>query len=724
MLKSELMNLSPQEKRWLPWFGPTGKFAMRWATFINRRRYPILEQTFESIASTRVQTLINWANHQWALLEGMADEVRRELPAPTAALMQSLLERAPDFSEIFIAGTDGRVISSSLVSRSGASGKIPPALQTAPNKRFLYGPYIDPVTQAVGPSCSKFHDAVTVMFYLPLDLDGKVAGYLCGRVPNDVLGDLIQREAGHIFVDSGDNYLFMVKSVADPGIQPGTALSRSRFEDSTFSLGDNLKQGIHTEFGIVKIRSHTELELVFNDPATMRLHPGVRETIAHGENLFVTYPGYSDYRHIPVIGKGVTFQMPGSPDTWGMMCEADLEEANRFRSVNFLMMRTSLALLSMTWLITFGTSELLRLDASWTALLNLALSGMGALLFYRIGLKPMTERLRLMARMIRVLAEGGGNLSQRMERSHATVDEPAIMSQWVNSFIDTLDGTVSRVIHATGEIDENHQNMMDRNQEATVAVHQVLAAIQEILLSLQRQMADIDTATHTTSEIRAAMQLAVDNSQQQFKLVQLRTQGIRGSIDQSSQTIKRLSASTEEIGKIVMVITAIADQTNLLALNAAIEAARAGEAGRGFSVVADEVRKLAERTAAATQEIRMMIGTVQNQAREAVQIMESGSAGMEEGLRLAEAAASDNTGMQEILERMFSLIQGIADSAHRYGKDVQGIAKVTESMRGALDELNFSVARARQTSLRLQQLSGQFQVSQMHGRQYAGGSTP
>ena len=720
MLKSAQMRLSSHEKKWLPWLGKTGKFAMRWATFINRRRYPILEQTFESIATTRVQTLIGWANHQWELLEGMVDEVRRELPQPPAELMRHMLARAPDFSEIFIADAQGRVIASSHAARIGTAERLPHVLQADKPARFLHGPYVDRTTQLIGPSSSKFHDAVTLMFYLPLRLDDDGStGFLCGRVPNDVLGDLIQREAGHIFVDSGDNYLFMVKPVFDPSVQPGTALSRSRFEDNTFSLGDNLKQGVNTEFGVVRIKNHTELELVFNDPATRQLHPGVRETIAHGENMFVTYPGYPDYRHIPVIGKGVTFQMPGSLDTWGMMCEADLEEANRFRSVNFLMMRTNLTLVLATWAITFGAGQLLQQGLLWTAMLNLTLLGIGTLVFYRIGLQPMTERLRLMARMIRVLAEGGGNLAQRLERTQATVDEPAIMSQWINSFIDTLDGTVSRVIHATGEMDETHQSMMSRNQEATVATHQVLAAIQDILMSLQRQMADIDSATQTTADIRAAMQLALDNAQQQFQLVRQRTQVIRNSIEQSSLTIKRLSNSTEEIGKIVMVINAIADQTNLLALNAAIEAARAGEAGRGFSVVADEVRKLAERTTAATHEIKQMIGTVQGQARDAVQIMESGSTGMEEGLRLAEAAASDNTGMKEILERMFSLIQGIADSAHRYGKDVQGVAEVTESMRDALDELNFSVARARQTSLRLQHLSGQFQVTQMQGRNAA-----
>jgi len=712
MLQSEQMSLSAAERSWLPWFGKTGKLSMRWACYLNRRRYPVLEQTFEGIAATRVKILQGWTVQHWEFLENLAEEMLRDFPTIDEVAFKAKKSSTSDFSELFIVDSDGKVLVSTFPKRIGAKDLSPAALATGFKERFLHGPYVDPQTLAIGPSSSRFHDAVTLMFYLPLQRGGETVACLCGRVPNDVLGDLIQREAGHVFIESGDNYLFMVKPVFDSSIQPGTALSRSRFEDNAFSLGDNLKQGVRTAYGTVKIKNHTELELIFNDPATGQLHPGVRETIRNGQNLFVTYPGYSDYRHIPVIGKGGTFKMPGSKDTWGMMCEADLEEAYRFRSVNFRLLRVYLSIVLATWLASVGLGTWFKLTSLENELLNLCLLILGTVTFYRYALSPMTERLRLMARVIRSLAEGGGNLAQRFERKSAATDEPSVMAQWVNSFVDTLDGTVSRVVVATEEMTTNQQQMQQRNHEASEATAQVLNAVQDILESLQKQMADIDTATATTAEIRSAMEQAVENSRKQFGLVQSRTQGIRDSIDQSSQTIKRLSESTEQIGRIVQVINEIADQTNLLALNAAIEAARAGEAGRGFAVVADEVRKLAERTGGATSEIGHMIETVQNQAREAVNIMEHGSAGMEEGLRMAEEAAADNSSTQEILERMFKLIQDIAQSAYAYGNRVQGVAQVTESMHSALDELNLSVAKARQTSQKLKRLADQFQTTQ------------
>jgi PAS domain S-box-containing protein len=79
--------------------------------------------------------------------------------------------------------------------------------------------------------------------------------------------------------------------------------------------------------------------------------------------------------------------------------------------------------------------------------------------------------------------------------------------------------------------------------------------------------------------------------------------------------IERAETNMQRIIKVSDAISEITKQTNLLALNAAIEAARAGDAGRGFAVVADEVRKLVERTSQATDEIRNMAQSPNEQTK-------------------------------------------------------------------------------------------------------------
>lgn len=703
-MKSYDMQLSGAERRWLPWLGRTGKLAMGWSCWLNRSTYPVMEQVFEGIAETRVRLLLSWARSQWAYLAELAEALGQDFSLLENDLLQDKLQRSADFSELFVVSPEGLVLASSWPHHCQVGEPDPRALTAGLRQPFLHGPYRDPLTLEIGPSSSRFHDEVTLMFYQPIRRDGQVLGCLCGRVPNDVLGDLIQREAGHVYKDSGDNYLFMVESRFDRSIVPGIALSRSRFEDSTFSLGENLKSGVHTRWGRVQIKRHTELELRFVDPATGELHPGVRETIRKGSNLFVTYPGYSDYRHVPVVGKGLTFQLPGSPDRWGMMCEADLEEVYRRRSLTLGLMRTFFLTLG-GWL---GACTLLRhyggLSEGAQALLEAALLLPAGLAFAVFGPRRPARRLQEMTDVIRAIAEGGGNLSQRLDSERMANDETGDLGRWINSFIDNLDGTVGAVIAASRSVGQTNEQMLERNQEACANSQSMAGAMGEMLRMVEAQLSEIQQASLTAEEMKRAMDTVIGSARES-------TQAIRDVVERSAASVQSLDSRMGQIGNIVSLISGVTMQTNLLALNAAIEAARAGEHGRGFSVVAGEIRTLASRTAAAAEDIRHVVEGLQAETRGAVAFMNEGVASVDDKLGDAELGSSANRQLQEAVGQMFELITRLAQRGEHYGNTVRNVDRAAQDMQEILRNLQGSSASVRHNTGRLRQMVGQFTVS-------------
>jgi methyl-accepting chemotaxis protein len=710
-LQSSRMNLSAAERHWLPVFGKTGKLAMKWSTWLNRHTYPVIEKTFEGIAQTRVQILQSWTSSHWEHLTQLAGQLGSAPGAHSSELLSRKRAQSPDFSELFILDAQGQVIASTHQPHIGGRHAEARALAEGLRQPFLHGPYRDAMTLSIGASTSKFHDAVTLMFYLPLQANGQVLGCLCGRVPNDVLGDLIQREAGHIYPESGDNYLFMVESRFDAHVAQGTALSRSRFEDSTFSHGENLRGGIHTDYGVVRVREHTELELRFTDPATGQLHPGVRETIRQGSNLFVCYPGYSDYRHIPVIGKGVTFQLAGSPDRWGMMCEADLEEVYRRRSLSFALMRTYLATVTVLFVLGGLIQAYAGLSNTQINLVQGALLLLGAWSFATFGPKRLAARMQEMTEVIRTIAEGGGNLRQRLDTSRMAQDESGDLGRWVNSFIDSLDGVVGQVIQVSQHVRHDNDLMLERTSDASQTTAEVAELVHHMLLLVEEQLGEIQQASMNAEEMKAAMDDVMSRARERFETVRQSTQSIRDVVESSASSVQQLDSRMGEIGQIVGLITDITTQTNLLALNAAIEAARAGEHGRGFAVVAGEVRNLAQRTASAAEDIHRMVGSLQKETLQAVSFMERGVMNVDSSLQLTEQASSENLHLHQTVGRMFDIIKQLNERSLEYGQTIRGVNQASSEMGQTLGVLQDSAARVRHTSGKLQHLVGQFKVS-------------
>ncbi|RRV12945.1 methyl-accepting chemotaxis protein [Stutzerimonas xanthomarina] len=710
-LQSNLMHLSVSERHWLPWSGPTGKLSMRWSCWFNRGVYPVVEQVFEGVAQSRVRILQNWVASHWDHLADLAANLGEAVGHVASDVLEGKRAQLPDISELFVIDPQGRVLASTCAAHVGQQDLDGRAVARGMNEPLLHGPYRDPLTQRLGASTSRFHDAVTLMFYQPVHVGGKCLGCICARVPNDVIGDLIQREAGHVYPESGDNYLFMVESRFDSSVQTGTALSRSRFEDATFSHGENLKSGVHTRWGTVRVQQHTELELRFTDPATGQLHPGVRETIAKGANLFVTYPGYSDYRHIPVIGKGVTFQLQGSPDRWGMMCEADLEEVYRRRSLSVGLMKTYL--LTVTTLFAIGSllQEFSGLPTTALHLVNGLLLLLGAWAFASFGPRRLAARMQEMTEVIRTLAEGEGNLRQRVDSSTMQRDESGDMGRWINSFIDSLDGVVGQVIQVSKHVRQDNELMLERSSEAGQTTSDVAESIHQLLLLVEEQLGEIQQASMTAEEMKGAMDEVMQRARERFDTVRNGTESIRDVVRRSAQSVQLLDSRMGEIDEIVGLISDITTQTNLLALNAAIEAARAGDHGRGFAVVAGEVRSLAQRTAKAAEDIRHKVESLQAETRQAVSFMEGGVQNVDSSLRLTEETSSENVHLHHTVERMFDIIKGLNERSLHYGQTIRGVDQASNEMGQTLGVLQDSAERVRHTAGKLHQLVGRFRVS-------------
>ena len=703
------MNLTAKERHWLPLFGATGKLAMGKACWLNRGRKKVLEKTFTNIANTRVHILKSWVNTQWSFLLDASLYIASKPENEWQAGLESLLQRNNDFSELFIVLADGTLSDSSY--RSHLSRKIAPEiLEKGLQAPFLHGPYVDPNTQTIGASSSSFHDAVTLMYYQPLIVANKTIGCLCGRVPNDVMGDLVQREAGHVYSESGDNYIFMVESKFDPTISPGTALSRSRFEDNTFSLGENLKSGVTTNWGTVKIRAHTEFEICFTDPATQQLHPGVRETIRNSENLYVSYPGYSDYRHIPVIGKGVTFQLAGSPDIWGMMCEADLEEVYRHRSLTYTLAKKLTVAMSLPFLSHLVANSWFSLSPLQNNLLLVVASLLGIIWFSCFAVRPVTRHLTKMVDVVQMLAEGDANLNQRLDSAQFKADESGDMGRWINSFIDNLDNMVKEMIHASNEVKQVSESMLRRCVSVDSSSKATTGSISSMLELSVSQQDEIANATISAQVMQELMLDVVANAQLEYEQAQKNTKEIKDIVLASANSVNDVNSQMKEIGMIVGLITEITEQTNLLALNAAIEAARAGDHGRGFSVVADEVRNLATRTSQAASHIGTIMDKLSSESKMAVNYMQQGVLNVDQNTLVLDSGER-SLKLKNAVEDMFNTMNQIASNSVQHGETAKEAQNTTVSMEVSSQQLLRRATLVKNAILRLNTLVERFQVS-------------
>lgn len=229
----------------------------------------------------------------------------------------------------------------------------------------------------------------------------------------------------------------------------------------------------------------------------------------------------------------------------------------------------------------------------------------------------------------------------------------------------------------------------------------ILAEIRNMIEATQQMAINVDKASQAVS-------VASEHAYEGQKEVDSTSRSVgklNNEVNHAVSVIDELAKNSTTVGGVVEVINGIAEQTNLLALNAAIEAARAGELGRGFAVVADEVRTLASRTQASTEEIKSIVGTLNNCASDAVKAM---SRGREQGEKSVSRASHTNVVLANIVEsndQVATINQQIEDLSKQQQDSTQLVDERISMIREIAKDNTDAAEQTKNASNKINQLT-------------------
>jgi methyl-accepting chemotaxis protein len=243
------------------------------------------------------------------------------------------------------------------------------------------------------------------------------------------------------------------------------------------------------------------------------------------------------------------------------------------------------------------------------------------------------------------------------------------------------------------------------------AVSEAIISIAAALEAMAGVSVDAAAVAEMAREFSSAGRLAVEDAVRGME-------GVRESALQSTQKVKRLAESLQEIESIVQQVADFTARTNLLALNASIEAGRAGDFGRGFAVIAHEIRTLAMHSADAAHQIATRIRGIQGEASVVVEAIGDGTEKVVEQSDRVTDAGTALQAIAEVTQQIADLNDAIRASAGVESRRTADLAlamndilRITETMRNGVGQIGQAMARLIDLAYSLRDQITQFALS-------------
>ena len=267
----------------------------------------------------------------------------------------------------------------------------------------------------------------------------------------------------------------------------------------------------------------------------------------------------------------------------------------------------------------------------------------------------------------------------------------------LNKAIDNLNALLHQIANSAGVVDEASTEMLSASEEMNTNTSEIASAISQMSSGAQVQVVKVDEASSLVEAIRnsansmkgqaefinESAKSGVESSRKGKEMVDHVATSMKEISSYSlktSDSIKVLTERSQEIARVLGVITDIASQTNLLALNAAIEAAQAGDAGRGFAVVAEEIRKLAEDSRNSAREIEKLVADVQQDTTQAAHVIEVMNNSVNVGAEASTQASEVFKEITESTKQTLNSSEDIVKATKSQQSDITEVVSITEAV--------------------------------------------
>jgi len=323
--------------------------------------------------------------------------------------------------------------------------------------------------------------------------------------------------------------------------------------------------------------------------------------------------------------------------------------------------------------------------------------------------KSMVFPLKQMIKSLKEISSGKGDLTKKIDYVHA--DEIGELAENFNNLLGILNADLAGVGSIALEVkesSENSQKLMDvfikpnlnqikettgnlsrEAENATSGIEELSATLEEVVRNIEsimnnmvKQGAAVEEGSSSIEEMARNIENTAEMSNKTKSIsTNLNSVSIEGSsaVKASIQSIREVAEYSQQILKLLGLISNITKQTNLLAMNAAIEAAHAGEAGKGFAIVADEIRRLSEDTNKNARDIGDVVATIVGRIDDSVRLAEKAGVGLD----MITAYSQQNV---QIISQLNVAVAEQNNGAKEILKSTQDLVKITEEVKLSMVE--------------------------------------